>query len=83
MSVDTKLYVEITATCEQCRNEIEITDVSTCETHIDIEVKPHFCPDHSGSLAGYFLKEAEISHEERILKWLEMKKLEYELKHNI
>ena len=83
MSVNARLYVEVTAVCEKCGENIEITDVSCSGTDIDIEVKPHYCSYKSGSMEDFFLKEAETSGEERIKKWLEMKKLEYELKHGI
>lgn len=83
MSVNARLYVEVTAVCEKCGEKIEITDVSCSGTEIDLEVKPHYCPYNLGSLEEFFLKEAETSGEERIKKWLEMKKLEYELKHGI
>lgn len=83
MSVDARLYVEVTAVCEKCGEKIDITDVSSSGTEIDLEVKPHYCPYNLGSLEEFFLNEAESSGEERIMKWLEMKKLEYELKHGI
>ena len=83
MSVGARLYVEVTAFCEKCGEKIEITDVSCSGTDIDLKVNPHYCSYKSGSMEDFFLKEAETSGEERIMKWLEMKKLEYELKHGI
>lgn len=38
MSVNARLYVEVTAVCEKCGEKIEITDVSCSGTDIDLEV---------------------------------------------
>lgn len=84
MYVNVDLDIKVTATCAKCKKDIELNDVNFSGRNLEVSVNPHNCSIFdTGGFYNYIKKEAEASGEDRIVKWLEMKKLEYELKNNI
>ena len=84
VNVDLDLDIQVTATCAKCKKDIELNYVNFCGRDLEVSVNPHNCSIFdTGGFYNYIKKEAEASGEDRIVKWLEMKKLEYELKNNI
>lgn len=84
MYVNVDFDISVTATCAKCKKDIELNNVRFRGDDLEISVNPHNCSIfHTDDFYSYIKKEAEASGEDRIAKWLEMKKLEYELKNNI
>ena len=75
------INIELTAKCEVCGKDIEVIYADIDYRSITVTVKPHICEKQR--FVDFLLSDAQTSGDNRIAKWLEMKKLEYELKNNI
>ena len=76
-----KVNIGIAIKCKACCDDIEVTNAYIYGDSLTVTVKPHNCGNQR--FVDFLLSEAQTSGEDRIAKWLEMKKLEYELKNNI
>ena len=72
---------EVAVKCEVCGKAVDVVYSDIDNSPITVAVYPHNCSDIR--FVDFLLSEAQTSGENRIVKWLEMKKLEYELKNNI
>lgn len=76
-----EVNIELTAKCEVCGKDIEVIYADIDYRSITVTVNPHSCEKQR--FVDFLLSEAQTSGNSRLVKWLEMKKLEYELKNNI
>lgn len=76
-----KVNIDLAVKCKVCGDDIEVTNAYIYSSCLTVTVKPHNCGNQR--FVDFLLSEAQTSGEDRIAKWLEMKKLEYELKNNI
>lgn len=72
---------EVAVKCEVCGKDVEVNYADIDGNRLTVAVNPHSCSNKR--FFDFLLSEAQTSGENRISKWLEMKKLEYELKNNI
>lgn len=73
--------IELEAKCEDCGKDVEVIYADIHYRSLTVTVKPHICGNQR--FVDFLLSEAQTSGDSRLVKWLEMKKLEYELKNNI
>lgn len=73
--------IELAAKCEVCGKDVEVIYANINYRSLTVTVKPHICEKQR--FVDFLLSEAQTSGDSRLVKWLEMKKLEYELKNNI
>lgn len=73
--------IELAAKCEDCGKDVEVIYADINYRSLTVTVKPHNCGNQR--FVDFLLSEAQTSGDSRLVKWLEMKKLEYELKNNI
>lgn len=73
--------IELAAKCEVCGKYVEVIYANINYRSLTVTVKPHICEKQR--FVDFLLSEAQTSGDSRLVKWLEMKKLEYELKNNI
>lgn len=76
-----KVNIDLAVKCKVCYDDIEVTNAYIFRDRMTVMVKPHNCGNQR--FVDFLLSEAQTSGDNRITKWLEMKKLEYELKNNI
>ncbi len=76
-----EVNIDIAVKCEVCGKNVEVINAYIYSSCLTVTVKPHNCGNQR--FVDFLLSEAQTSGEDRIAKWLEMKKLEYELKNNI
>lgn len=76
-----RVNINLAVKCKVCGDDIEVTNAYIDNDHMTVKVKPHNCGNQR--FVDFLLSEAQTSGDSRLVKWLEMKKLEYELKNNI
>lgn len=76
-----EVNIDLAVKCEVCGKDVEVNYAYINDRCLTVTVKPHNCGNQR--FVDFLLSEAQTSGEDRIAKWLEMKKLEYELKNNI
>ena len=76
-----RVNINLAVKCKVCGYDIEVTNAYIDSDHMTVKVKPHICGNQR--FVDFLLSEAQTSGDSRLVKWLEMKKLEYELKNNI
>lgn len=76
-----RVNINLKVKCKVCGDDIEVTNTYFNGSGLTVTVKPHNCGNQR--FVDFLLSEAQTSGDNRLVKWLEMKKLEYELKNNI
>lgn len=76
-----RVNINLAVKCKVCGDDIEVTNANIYGGRLTVTVKPHNCGNQR--FVDFLLSEAQTSGDSRLVKWLEMKKLEYELKNNI